>query len=1754
MLQVVPHDPLQAVIGQADDHCAELPEKPPRPARAKTAELIEQGIFGVVHTMVKDNAMFAKIDFSVVVIDFFQLIAFAFATEIPIHPSLNWWRSFTLFFQLASLHDTYDIYIRYFIATVALITIAVADSVYVAYAFQKRKFNRLWPIQLLRFLVAIMVTLLFIPLLHILIVGLECEMEADHHHPGSYIWVHALPPHPLCGEMPHRIVMALCIIFLVIFVLCSIMFSTIYFDPDPLGHDTLSRPGSRLDAFYLVCMTVISCVDILLHKYLVARLTVLLFVTLFMTCYTAVVLPYYKFRSNQLRCALFAVTAFTSVFGFINYALWTQTSVAAAACYYVGIVPVFALGWKLPIMRQNRLVILPVLRRRDADSRRTSILPSPRDQELDEYAAWELPRLWFATDVEVATRFLQYRRDASALTFAERIYQQGEAQFPKSAYVRMCHANFLVNYTEETAKAGEIMKLTAANHKPPFDLRFLIFSRGMDLERATVSNTLGQQTEVDVIGFVEFQKNYKLAKHYHQEALERIQVFWRLLLKNDIDLTQLAQVAQRIEIAQKRCTEAYTKLSDRFPNSKKVMRNFGRFLEVVKNDQEGAQKYYAHAHALEESEKRTKAQQKKKRKGHHRKNSSAFARKRSGVDLMSDMSQRTLSGRGKSPNKSPKSQDMFSFRFSNGPIITRTTSDTHSALEVITTANTQENSQLSTHSALSPRRSLMFDLPETMVSSADVTEANSEWTTQLNTEVGTQAASPRGEHPPMMNRLFQLRLEEPNTNSLVSVASSGSATDDEEGEDHGEEDHGEEATYTETDTIALLKKDESQAGGSKTGSQPSNSSFSRKMRKYRRVGTSNEVVTDKLLMYFWVSFVVLLVLAIGTFVTAYMMMHLSGSNVEYTALASERRFYTISLQMYARALVTAATVNDPKRPISFSEASTGLQIYGQLLRDAHRTLYQAAQANSAAGLLRDLDLTSRISLSSFVPGAMMYNSRLVGLWDAGNVLAAAAMSLSQLTLAEAANAVNISSDYHTIVDNTMYGVLPAMDTAVTYWEQLAADYRWTSAVNVTLLVVTIVMVFMVGLFLFRPLFSRIQEERNMTLNMFLQIPPNVINRLLRKLQLEKGVEDDSDENSDEKNSQGSKEEDDRQNEELMLLKERQAALEPDTQSQKSNDRSQKSGDRSQKSGGTGVSQLKDNRIANARHSRGLFEQLTMKYLIGLFLIAVMAVVAFAVLEIYIPVMIRPSREINVSGQRSRVAREIHLNARELQVSAAASDSALRANITILLRSLETLTTDLRFGSTTSQLKGVDHRAAGMDALNYEDDCLKLDATQCLNDTVNYYETPCGLVCLLGQFTDEAFMLANTATDLKRWNNTHLQFLTNIELDDLYGGLADAQDQLLSEHSDNRQRVIRDMAIILGATLSVMIVIFLWLFRPMVTQVTQESARTLSMLMMIPTETIESVPAIRRFLMRGDRSARALHNLLREKEDDSSRHLDGEKCATIITDDRSRIEFVNLEAARLFGCTPLEMLGSDIVQYIPEPPGFNIDNYIDGEDDDRMELPHHLLLPGQRIVRGQHVLQGRCKDGSVVNLLVDASEVQTGNKQGRLLTVVIFLEMESKQKGPQVTISLPTDPMADADEFNKFAFQQRRFSMPADRQHVDGSDEDDDGIRFGDSPRGARRGDSDTDTDTDSIASDRARTMRQTRRASLAYAAQGMAAPISAVADATPSDQQRSGSADSSELLMKPLTQVTEMQRLNIKRIVSFHGDEDSDGSGSGFGQ
>jgi hypothetical protein len=121
----------------------------------------------------------------------------------------------------------------------------------------------------------------------------------------------------------------------------------------------------------------------------------------------------------------------------------------------------------------------------------------------------------------------------------------------------------------------------------------------VEFKQKMQSQSLGQEEDLDLLSYIEFQSKFKAARLFHIKTKKAIKSFWKLLLEDDCDLIKLPKAFQKIDACEKRAMQYYKQLLERYPKSIRIIRSYAQFLEDVIGDISAANHYYNKAEILE---------------------------------------------------------------------------------------------------------------------------------------------------------------------------------------------------------------------------------------------------------------------------------------------------------------------------------------------------------------------------------------------------------------------------------------------------------------------------------------------------------------------------------------------------------------------------------------------------------------------------------------------------------------------------------------------------------------------------------------------------------------------------------------------------------------------------------------------------------------------------------------------------------------------------------------------------------------------------------------------------------------------------------------------------------------------------------------------------------------------------------------------------------------------------------------------------
>jgi PAS domain S-box-containing protein len=188
--------------------------------------------------------------------------------------------------------------------------------------------------------------------------------------------------------------------------------------------------------------------------------------------------------------------------------------------------------------------------------------------------------------------------DQASVRAAEKMMKGGLSFFGSEAEMALLYASFMIDVMK-TMQSGHSQLVAAKNLKPNFSQQFAIFCREQAHIQASQTAASGESS-VDLVSYVEFQKNQRMLVRSHRAALLTTRDFWKLLMADNIEFRALSRALNSIEDSRTSADKAYKTMLERYSSSSKVLRMYAHFLEEVKNDPWAAAEYLEESEKLEE--------------------------------------------------------------------------------------------------------------------------------------------------------------------------------------------------------------------------------------------------------------------------------------------------------------------------------------------------------------------------------------------------------------------------------------------------------------------------------------------------------------------------------------------------------------------------------------------------------------------------------------------------------------------------------------------------------------------------------------------------------------------------------------------------------------------------------------------------------------------------------------------------------------------------------------------------------------------------------------------------------------------------------------------------------------------------------------------------------------------------------------------------------------------------------------------------
>ncbi|KNC56127.1 uncharacterized protein AMSG_02143 [Thecamonas trahens ATCC 50062] len=569
---------LLSELGDSDDDFLGLST---RTATERLLQTIETFAFGALFAIVSRTSSLRIVSILVLLIEFGQLAAFAFA------PIFEWgpWADSSLqpvlsVLSLRVVFSSFHVFRVVNLVVYAVLLGASVDAAYVGLALRDHSRSKVWPLRLLRYAVGFAVTVLYIPIMSVLLTPLACDYEAEPPVLRDYSDVG-------CWEVEITAYRMVSGVLALVFLVGTAALSLVYFQ-DALGSGhLLARPHARVDCATHVVKTVLlfgfatgaGSPGVLGGLLVVTMISIFVLQVLFMALY-------------NLKLQLARTGGFLALAWLGSMALATVSingrppddGVARGSntlfVVALALVPIVACaGGGISYLRLHRL-----WRRHAA----VAVAPTARR------STGHRSRFILVTDVELVARMHMASGNIDA---ANSVFRAGFDQFPNSVFVVLCYVRFLAS-VGNTAMAHAYLDKSLA--LPAWiDLRFARYRKMREVEQAQLARGLTTGS-MDLVSYVQFENMLRTAKSHHNSALRAVSTFWRTLLRSDrAFLEKSAKLIARIDESERTANNYYRQLVRKYPTAPGLLSAYATFLDEVSNKPALASRFLSKAKRVE---------------------------------------------------------------------------------------------------------------------------------------------------------------------------------------------------------------------------------------------------------------------------------------------------------------------------------------------------------------------------------------------------------------------------------------------------------------------------------------------------------------------------------------------------------------------------------------------------------------------------------------------------------------------------------------------------------------------------------------------------------------------------------------------------------------------------------------------------------------------------------------------------------------------------------------------------------------------------------------------------------------------------------------------------------------------------------------------------------------------------------------------------------------------------------------------------
>ncbi|CAK9100689.1 Tiny macrocysts protein B (Gamete enriched gene 04 protein) (cAMP pathway regulator tmcB) [Durusdinium trenchii] len=510
------------------------------------------GVYGLLYLISKDAESTLLIVTTTAVVNSLQLLQMAFSNRNRV--ALHWiikeyFQPFLRVFALAFMEDMGDVVVlSSFVFFFSLLFVTSATSIMVQSEFASGGVKNLWVLPILRFLLRLLTTVFYVPVITVLLQSLDCGNIFDE------IIV--------CRSTAHKVFSATVLILLVWFVLFSGLIVLVFGQRDPSVQDPEAGPHKRVEfvnsmvrALLEFMFSFLSAADNAVkneHEFLLIALVTVS--GLWLTGSYVFYLPYYSTYTNKLMVASHSIYLWSAVALILARVVNDPNDFTSLLVFVLGGPGFVFFCTSLVEVRKRQLMA------------ETEPMWSPYLEELRL-------RLQFPMDANL---------DSQANENIMNLYLSSAKHFRESGFFNL-HVSLLTEriWSHEVL-SRKFLKLTQSLSLS-FDNKFIVYQKMLQCRE--------QETGAKgAISYLAFDHHVKQAQNAMSETVDVIVEFWDMLSTKGFSVRDLHELSVQVHRNSSRCKYHMRSLVSVSPNSHTVLLLFALYHEYVLNDRSMTEK------------------------------------------------------------------------------------------------------------------------------------------------------------------------------------------------------------------------------------------------------------------------------------------------------------------------------------------------------------------------------------------------------------------------------------------------------------------------------------------------------------------------------------------------------------------------------------------------------------------------------------------------------------------------------------------------------------------------------------------------------------------------------------------------------------------------------------------------------------------------------------------------------------------------------------------------------------------------------------------------------------------------------------------------------------------------------------------------------------------------------------------------------------------------------------------------------------